>query len=94
MFHLVVVGDRDPMVFALDLAPVQLALEGCDVHFGSFTPRREEVVLDGQLLLGGNEIPRSELHDHHFYGLIFIPDVVLLQILNVLHVDSCDGGFD
>ena len=36
--HLVVVSDSDPMVFALDLAPVQLARNGGDVRFWSIAP--------------------------------------------------------
>ena len=52
--HLVVVGDRDPMIFALNLEPVQLARTGDDVQLWSVTLRHEEVGLDGQLLLGGN----------------------------------------
>ena len=45
--HLVVVDDREPMVFALYLALVQLARECCDARFGSVNPRRGEVGLDG-----------------------------------------------
>ena len=39
LVHLVVIGDRDLMVFALYLAPVQFVHEGGDVRFGGVTPR-------------------------------------------------------
>ena len=94
VFHLVIVGDRDPMVFTLYLAPVQLACEGFGVRFGSVTLQRNEVGLDVQLLLGGNDIPRLELCDHRFYDLVFVPNVVLLQFLGTLRVDRRDDGFE
>ena len=57
--HLVAVGDSDPMVFALNLSPFQLARKGGDMRFWSVAPWREEVVFDSQLLLGGNNIPHA-----------------------------------
>ena len=39
--YLVVIGDCDPMVFALDLAPVQLAHKVGDMRFWSVTPWRK-----------------------------------------------------
>ena len=94
MLHLVVVGDRDPVVFALDLAPVQLVGKGGDVSFWSVAPGREEIVLDGHLLLGDNYIPRADLVDHCFYCLVFTPYVVFLEFLDVLHIDGHDDGLD
>ena len=38
VFHLVLVGNSDPMVFPLNLAPVQLARKGGDVRFWSVDP--------------------------------------------------------
>ena len=90
--QLVVISDRDPMVFTLDLAPVQLARKGCDLRFVSVTPRREEVGLYGQLLLGGNGMPHSELHDH-FLWYVFVPDVIFLQLLDLLRVNGRTDGF-
>ena len=78
MVHLVVVGNRDPMVFALNLAQVQLACEGGNVRFMIVTPQHKEVGIDVQLLLVGNNIPHMELHDHRFYCLVFVPDVIFL----------------
>ena len=77
LVHLVVVGERDPMVFALNLAPVELAHECGDVRIWSVTPRREEMGLDGQLLLGDNDIPHTELGDL-FFGLFFKPHLIFL----------------
>ena len=94
VFHLVVVSDHDPMVFTLELAPVQLARNCGDVCFWSVTPWREEVGLDCQLLLGGNDIPRTELSDHNYYSLVFVPCVVFLKFLDVLCVDRRYNGFD
>ena len=67
--HLVIVGDLDPMVFQLSLEPVQLDCNVCDVRVRSVTPRHEEAGLDGQPFLGGDDVPRLELHNHRFYGL-------------------------
>ena len=61
--------------------------------FASVTPRREEVGLDGPLLLGGNNITCLKLCEHCFYGLVFVPEVVFLQILDVLRVDGRKNGF-
>ena len=80
MVQLVVVGDRDPMVFTLYLESVQLTRKRCDVRFGSVNTRSKDVDLNAQILLGGNDIPRSELCDHCFYGLVFVPGVVFFQI--------------
>ena len=53
---LVVVGDIEPTIFALNMAPVQLTQKGGATSFWSFAPWRKEVRLDSQLLLGGNKI--------------------------------------
>ena len=47
VFHLIIVGDRDPMVFALDLVPVQLERKGFDMRVRSVAPQSKEVGLDG-----------------------------------------------
>ena len=64
MVHIVVVGDSDPMIFSLDLEPVQLAHKGGDVLFCIISPWCEEVGFDIQLLLGGNNIPHVDLGNH------------------------------
>ena len=76
------------------LAPVQLAHKGCDVRVGSVDTWREEVGLDGQILFGGGDVPHSDLCDHRFDGLVFIPDVVLLQLLDILSIGGRDDGLD
>ena len=73
MVHLVIIGDRDPMVFALNLVPVQLARKGGDVLAWSVTPWREELEFYGQILLGGNNIPRADLGDHFFIVWFLCP---------------------
>ena len=82
------------MVFALSLAPVQLACKGGDMSFWSVAPWREEVGFDSQILLGDDNIPRAELGNQCLDGLVFVPYVVLLEFLDVLCVDGCDNGYD
>ena len=81
------------MVFALNLAPVQLARKGGDVHFWSIAPWREEVGFDIQILFGGNNIPRADLDNHCLDRLIFVPCIVLLEFLDVLCVNGRNYGF-
>ena len=88
MVHLVIAVDCNPMVFALNLAPVQLARKGCDVRVWSVAPRHEEVGLGGQLLIGGYEVQFLELCDHRFDILVLISYVVLIQILDVLRFNG------
>ena len=76
--HLIFVGDRDPMVFAINLVPVQLERKGGDVCFWSVPPQCEEVGFYGKFLHGGNGIPHTELIDYCFYCLVFVPDVIFL----------------
>ena len=52
------------MIFALELAPFQLARKNGDVRVWSVTTWREELGFDGKLILGGNNIPRAELGNH------------------------------
>ena len=85
--QLVIVGDSDPMVFTLDLAPIQLARKGG-------APWRKEVVFDSHILLVGNNIPRVELGNQCFDRLVFVPYIVLLKFLDIFCVDGCDDGFD
>ena len=80
------------MVFALNLAPVQLARKGGDVHFWSIAPWREEMGFDIQILFGVNNIPHVEMGYHYFYRLVFVPYVVLLKFLDVLRVDGSNDG--
>ena len=94
VFHLVIVGDHEPVIFALYFLPIQLACEGGDMRFRSVTPRRKDVVFGGQLFLGVNDIPSTELRDHRFYGLVFVTDAVFLYLLDVLCVDGRDDSFD
>ena len=94
MVYLVVVGNCDPMFFALNLVPVQLARKGGDMRFWSVAPWLKEVGFDIQLLLGGDNIPRAELGNQCLDGLVFVPYVVLLEFLDVLCVDGRDNGFD
>ena len=91
--HLVVVGDSDPMVFSLDLAPVELARNGGDVRVWSVTPWREEVGFGIQIILGGNSIPRAELGNHCLDHLVFVTYLVFLEFLDVLCVNGRDDGF-
>ena len=94
MVHLVVVGDIDPMVFALDLASVQLERKGGDVRFWSVAPWREEVGFDIRLLLGVNNIPRADMDDHYIDCMVLVPYIVLLEFLDVFRVDVRDDSFD
>ena len=71
--HLVIVGDRDPLVFSLHLALVQIVIKGGDMRFWIVTPCCEELGFDSQLHLGGNKIPRPELGEHCFYHLVLYP---------------------
>ena len=66
------------MVSALELVPVQLVRECGDMLLVSVTPWCKEVGLCVQFLPGGNDIPRTDLRDHHFYCLVFVPDVIFL----------------
>ena len=94
VFHLVVLFDRDPMALALDLAPVHLTGEVCDMHIRHVTPRREEVCLYCYLLLGSDDAPRSELLDHCLDCLVFVPNTVILQIFDILRIEGRDNGFN
>ena len=94
MVHLVGLGDCDPMVFAFDLAPVQLTGEGCDMRVGHVTPRRKEVCLDVEIILGYDDVPRLELLDHCLDGMIFATDIVLLYLFDLSRIDGCADGFD
>ena len=94
MVYLVVLGDHDPMVFAPDLAPVQLARKGGDVRVWSVTICHKEVWFGCLLLIGGNNIPRVDLGDHSFYRMVFVPYAVLLEFLDVLRINGRDDGFD
>ena len=94
VFYLVVVGDFDPIVFAIELALVQLARKGGDIHLWSFTPWSKEVGFDGQLLLGGDNIPRADLGNQCLDRLIFVSYVFLLEFLDVLRVDGGGNCFD
>ena len=49
---------------------------------------------DSQLLLGGDNIPHTELGNQFFDRLVFVPCVVLLEFLNILHIQGCDDGFN
>ena len=71
--HLVVVGDSDPMVFALDLVHVQLAHKGGDLCIWSVTPWHEEVGFGSQLLLGGNNPARAHLGNHCLDLMVLVP---------------------
>ena len=64
------------------------------MRFRSVTSRHKEVGIDGKKLFDGNEIPHSELHNHRFYGLFFVPNVVFFQILDVLRVDIRNDAFN
>ena len=94
MVHLVFIDDRDTIIFALYLAPVELARKVCDVHVGSVASQRDEFGLDGQFILGGDDVPRLDLRDHRFDGPILIPNVVLFQLLDILSVDGCKDGLN
>ena len=67
-------GDCDPMVPTFDLAPVQLAGEGCDVGVGRVTPDIGEVRIEVKISLGSNDLPRLELLDHrsNVLGLVIV----------------------
>ena len=71
-------GDCDPMVLSLDLAPIQLSGEGCYMGIGCVAPGFEEVRLDGERFLGHDDVPHLELLDHRPNILIFITSVVFL----------------
>ena len=45
-----------------------------------FAPWLKGVCLDGELILGRDDVPRLELLGHSLYGLIFVTHVVLFQI--------------
>ena len=92
--YLVLVGDCDPMVFALSLAPVQLACKGGDMSFWSVAPWREEVGFDSQILLGDDNIPRAELGNQCLGGMFFVTYVVLPEFLDELCVDGRNNGFN
>ena len=92
--HLVVLCDRDPMVLSFYLAPVHLIGGVCDMRVGCVAPRREEVCLDLYLLLGCDDVPRPELIDHCLDCLVFVPNVVILQLFDVLRIDGPDDVFD
>ena len=62
--------DWDPMFLVFDLVHVQLRGKGCDMRVGHVDPRREEVYLDGKLLLGHDDVPHLYLIDHRLDGLI------------------------
>ena len=94
MVYLVVVGDCNPMVFAIDLVHVQLARKGGDMCLWSVAPWREEVGFDSQPLLGGDKIPRAEIGNQCLDCLVLVPYVVLLELLDILCVDGRDNGFD
>ena len=94
MYHLVIVGDSEPMVFALDLMPVQLARKCGDARFWSVAPWREEVVFDSQILLGCNNIPQAEMGKYFIDRLVFVPCVFLLEFLDVLRVNVHENGFN
>ena len=66
------------MVFALYLAPVQLAGEGCDVGASRVAPGLKEVRLDGDIFLGSDDIQRLELLNHCQNVLVFVTNVVFL----------------
>ena len=93
MFHLVGIGDCDPMVLVFKLVPVQLTGEGCDMCVGCVVPRHKLVCLDGDLLLGYDYVPLLYLLDHCLDCLVIVPNVVFLHIFNVLRVDARDNGF-
>ena len=76
--HFFGLGDCDPMVLAFDLAPVQLAGEGCDVGVGRVSTGLEKVCLDDELFLGCDDIPRLELLNHFPNVLVFVTNVVFL----------------
>ena len=65
VFHSADFDEFDPMVLAFNLAPVQLAGEGCNVGVGRVAPGIEEVRLDGELFLSRDDVPRLELLNHH-----------------------------
>ena len=82
------------MVLVFNLAPVQLAGEGCDVRIRHVDSQFEEVCLDGDLLLSVNDVPHMELRDHRLGGLMFVTYVVLLELFSLLRINGCDNGFD
>ena len=92
--HLVIVSDSEPIVFALDLVPVQLVRKGGNLRIWSVTPCCEEVGFDRQLPLCGNNIPCAELYKHFPDCLVLVTYVVLLAFFHVLRFDGCDDGFD
>ena len=59
-----------------------------------FAPRLKGVCLDGELILGRDDILRLELLGHSLDGLIFVTHVVLFQIFHVLCFNGRDNGFD
>ena len=76
--HFFFLGDCDPMVLAFNLAPVQLAVKGCDVVVGRVSPGLEEVHLDGEIFLVRDYVPRLELLGHFPNVLVFVTNVVFL----------------
>ena len=94
MVHLFVIGDCDPVVLVLDLAPVKLVRKGGDMRFWSVAPCRKEVRFDSQILLGGDNIPLAELGNQYLDPLVFLPCVILLELLNALRMDGGNNGFD
>ena len=92
--HFIIVGDSDPMVFSLNLVPVQLARKGGDVRIWSVTPWRKEVGFDSQLILGGNNIPRVDLGNYCLDRMFLVPYIFLFGFLDVFLINGRNDGFD
>ena len=82
------------MVPTFDLAPVQLAGEGCDVGVGRVTPDIGEVRIEGKISLGSNDLPRLELLDHRSNVLGLVTNVVFFYMFRILQIDVRNDGFD
>ena len=52
------------------------------------------MVVDDQLLFGGDDIPRDDLGNQCLDGLIFLSYVVPLEFLDVLRVNGHNDGFN